>query len=71
MIQMRVSQDDGIDLARGDGQFFPVAFAPFLLSLKKPAIYKNLDSLVPSASNEVLIRCFDPVTVPAAPRNWM
>ena len=60
MIQMRMSQDDGIDFARGDGQLFPVAFAPFLLSLKKPAVDKNLESLVPIGVERGVDQMFGP-----------
>jgi len=34
MIEVRMGQDDGIDLTRGDRQIFPIAFAPFFLPLE-------------------------------------
>ena len=45
MIQMRVRQDDGIDLARRNRQLFPVALTPFLLALEQTAIDEDLNSL--------------------------
>ncbi len=45
MVEVRVREDDGVNLLRGDGQFLPVAFAPLLLSLEQAAIDQNLQAL--------------------------
>ena len=52
-----MGQDDGIDLTRGDWQIFPIAFAPFLLSLKQPAVDEDLNAFF-AVSIE---RCVDEV----------
>lgn len=42
MVEMRVRQDYSVDVARRNGSIFPVARSPFLLALKKAAIYEYL-----------------------------
>ena len=46
MVEMRVRQNDRINLLRRNRQFLPVAFAPFLLPLEQPAIDQHLNSLL-------------------------
>jgi hypothetical protein len=38
MIQVRVREDDGVDVARLERERLPVAFAKFLETLKKTAV---------------------------------
>src|SRR5215471_116999 len=38
---------------------------------KSPQSTRTCSPCCPLSSPERLMRCFDPVTVPAAPRNWM
>ena len=59
---MRVRQHDGVDRVGADRQRLPVALAKLLQSLKQPAVDQHA---WPSTSS----RCFEPVTVRAAPRN--
>jgi len=67
---MRVRQDDGFDLVGGNGRRLPVALAPFFLSLEEAAVDEDRMP-EPVVLPEMLSRCLEPVTVPAAPRNWM
>jgi hypothetical protein len=46
VVQVRMSQDDGVNLGRGNRQRLPVAFAPFLLPLEEPAVHQNLDAVL-------------------------
>ena len=71
MIKMGVRQNDCVDLAAGNRRVFPVALAPFFLPLKQSAVNQDLKALFAARIISVLIRCLEPVTVPAAPRNWM
>lgn len=41
MVKVRVRQNDGVNRARGHRCILPVALAPFLLPLKKPAVDEN------------------------------
>jgi hypothetical protein len=70
MIEVGVRQDDRIDLLGQNRCVMPVALAPFLRTLKQAAVDEGLESVLPRRIS-VLMRCFEPVTVPAAPRNWM
>ncbi len=69
VVEMRVGQDDGIDGVRGYRQVLPVALAPFLLALKETTIDQHLQRTRALPSPSTWMRCFDPVTTPAAPRN--
>ena len=62
VIEVRVRQHDRRDVRRLDRQVAPVALAQLLEPLEQPAV--DQDPGVPVSS-----RCFDPVTVRAAPRN--
>src|SRR5579872_6747516 len=44
VIEMGVGQNDRVDLLRRDGRVAPVALAPFLRTLKEPAIDKDLEA---------------------------
>src|SRR5215470_540587 len=44
MVQVRVSEDDGINFPGGNWRVLPVAFAPFFLSLKESAIQQYLQT---------------------------
>ena len=63
-------EDDGIDLSAREPACRANCARAIPWSLEKSAIDQNLKTLLPERS-PVLIRCFEPVTVPAAPRNWM
>jgi hypothetical protein len=57
MIEMRMGHDDRVDLLRGHGHVAPVAFAPFLRSLKQAAVDENLKAVLArriAGINEVL-----------------
>src|SRR5664279_4461772 len=44
VIEVRVSQDDGVNFAGGNWQVLPIAFAPFLLPLKEPTVHQHLNA---------------------------
>ena len=69
VVKMGVRQNHGVNLARRNRSIFPVAESPFLWALKKAAVDEHLHARLMEESSRVLMRCFDPVTVPAAPRN--
>ncbi len=70
MVEVRVGQDDGVNRVCRHRQVLPVSLPPFLLSLEETAIHQYLQ---PWRAVVICmwIKCFEPVTTPAAPRNWM
>ena len=63
VIEVRVRQHDGVDVGRANRQRLPVALAQLLESLEQAAVDEH--ACAPPTSS----RCFEPVTVRAAPRN--
>src|ERR1019366_1622343 len=57
VIQVRVRQNDRINITRRNGSGLPVALAPFLRSLKKATVDQNLESLLAAR----IIGCVDQV----------
>src|ERR1035441_2872855 len=57
VIQVRVRQNDRINVTRWNGSVLPVALAPFLRSLKKATVDQDLESLVAAR----IIGCVDQV----------
>ena len=49
MVQMRVGQDDCVNLGRRYRRVLPVALAPFFVTLKQPTINKNLKAILSAA----------------------
>ena len=61
VVEVGVGDDDGVDALRLDGQRLPVEFAEVLHAWNSP---QSTRIRLPPDSR----RCFEPVTVPAAPR---
>jgi len=64
-----MSKNDGVNLFGRDRQATPVALAPFFLPWKSPQSTSTCKPARTGKVCEVLMRCLEPVTVPAAPRN--